>query len=238
MGGKNPTIISDKADLEKAATGVMRSAFGLGGQKCSACSRVYVHRNVYDAFLAKLVEKTRAIKIGNPLDKDVFLGPLVNKSAHEDYKRFMQIARRDGQVVYGGNVLSEGEYAHGFYVEPAIIAGLPHEHELVQGELFVPIVHVAPVDSLEEAMRKANGVQYGLTAGFFSNDPQEVQWFFDNIEAGTVYANRAAGATTGAWPGYQTFGGWKSSGSSGRNIGGPWSLLNYMREQSQTTIHS
>jgi 1-pyrroline-5-carboxylate dehydrogenase len=238
MGGKNPTIISDKADLEKAATGVMRSAFGLGGQKCSACSRVYVHRDVYDAFLGKLVEKTRAIRIGNPLDKDVFLGPLVNKGAYEDYKRFMEIARRDGQVVYGGNVLSEGEYAHGFYVEPAIIAGLPHEHELVQGELFVPIVYVAPVDSLEEAMRKANDVQYGLTAGFFSSDPQEVQWFFDNIEAGTVYANRAAGATTGAWPGYQTFGGWKSSGSSGRNIGGPWSLLNYMREQSQTNIHS
>ncbi len=236
MGGKNPAIISDKADLDKAAMGVMRSAFGLGGQKCSACSRVYVMRSVYDDFLAKLLEKTKAIVIGDPLKKEVFLGPLVNKSAYEDYQRFMAKARADGTVLYGGNVLTHGEYAHGLFVEPAIITDLPQDHELVQGELFVPILYVAKVDSLDEAMQKANDVQYGLTAGFFSEDPDEIQWFLDNIEAGVVYVNRPAGATTGAWPGYQTFGGWKSSGSSGKNIGGPWSLLSYMREQSQTII--
>lgn len=236
MGGKNPTIISENADLEKAALGVMRSAFGLGGQKCSACSRVYVHEDVYDDFMARLLEKTRAIKIGDPTDQDTWLGPLANKGGFEDFMRFVEKARADGSVVYGGEHLTEGELQHGLYVRPAIITDLPHEHDLVQKELFVPILYVDKVKSLDEAMTKANGVEYGLTAGFFSEDEGEVQWFLENIEAGVVYANRPGGATTGAWPGYQTFGGWKGSGSSGRNIGGLYTLFNYLREQSQTVI--
>jgi 1-pyrroline-5-carboxylate dehydrogenase len=239
MGGKNPAIVSAKANLDTAASGVLRSAFGLGGQKCSACSRTYVQKDVFDEFVDKLVKKTaETVRVGNPLDKSTFLGPLVNKGAFEDYRRFMEIARRDGKVIYGGSALTEGEFAHGFYVEPAIITGLGHSHELVQGELFVPILFVEPVDTLEEAMDKANSVQYGLTAGFYSEDQDEVRWFLDNIEAGVVYVNRPSGATTGAWPGIQTFGGWKASGSSGRNIGGHWTLLNYVREQSQTIIQS
>ncbi|MBN1122007.1 MAG: aldehyde dehydrogenase family protein [Anaerolineae bacterium] len=236
MGGKNPAIVSNKADLEIAAQGVMRSAFGMGGQKCSACSRVYIHKDVYDEFMSLLVDKTKELKIGDPLDKMVFLGPLVNKSGLEDYKRFMEKARADGEVVYGGKVLTEGEFANGYYVEPAIITGFAHDHELIQNELFVPILAAVPFDTLDEAMEQANDVAYGLTAGFFSRDDDEVQWFLDNIEAGVVYVNRSGGATTGAWPGYQPFGGWKGSGSSGRNIGGYWTLLNYVREQSQTVI--
>jgi 1-pyrroline-5-carboxylate dehydrogenase len=237
MGGKNPAIVSKKADLDKAAQGVLRSAFGMGGQKCSACSRAYVHRDVYDAFMAKLVEKTKAqVKVGDPLDRETFLGPVVNKSAYEDFKRFAHKAKADGKIVLGGNVLTAGEFAHGYYVEATIVEGLPQDHDLVQTELFVPILIVLPFDSLDEAMEKANGTAYGLTAGFFSEDNAEVDWFLDNIEAGVVYVNRPAGATTGAWPGYQPFGGWKSSGSSGRNIGGHYSLFNYLREQSQTVI--
>ncbi len=237
MGGKNPTIVSDKADLDDAAQGVLKSAFGMGGQKCSACSRTYVHELVYNEFVSKLVEKTRALKIGNPAkDADVFLGPLVNKGAVNDYRSFMEKARQDGTVVYGGETLTDGEYANGCFVQPAIISDLGQDHELVQTELFVPILYVTSVGSMDEAMQKANGTEYGLTAGFYSKDESEVQWFLDNIEAGVVYVNRAAGATTGAWPGYQPFGGWKSSGSSGRNIGGHYTLLNYLREQSQTII--
>lgn len=237
MGGKNPAIVSDKADLDKAAQGIMRSAFGMGGQKCSACSRVYVQRKVYDVFMRKLVEKTEAqIKIGDPLKRETFLGPLVNKDAYEDYRRFVAKAEADGKIVLGGKTLTDGEYAHGYYVTPTIVEGLPQDHELVQTELFVPIVCVQPYSTLEEALQKANDVSYGLTAGFFSQEEPEVQYFLENIEAGVVYINRPAGATTGAWPGYQTFGGWKASGSSGKNIGGPWSLLNYLREQSQTVV--
>jgi 1-pyrroline-5-carboxylate dehydrogenase len=102
--------------------------------------------------------------------------------------------------------------------------------------MFLPITTVAPVDDLDEAMRLANDVCYGLTAGFYSNDPAEVQWFFDNIQAGVTYVNRMAGATTGAWPSYQPFGGWKGSGTTGKASGGPYYVQQYMHEQSQTLI--
>jgi 1-pyrroline-5-carboxylate dehydrogenase len=124
----------------------------------------------------------------------------------------------------------------GYFVEPTIVDGLPLDHPLFREELFVPFVVVGAVDSIEQAMREANKVEYGLTAGFFSEDKKEVQYFLDNIEAGTVYVNRANGATTGAWPGNQSFGGWKASGSSARGAGGPYYVQQYLREQSQTVF--
>jgi 1-pyrroline-5-carboxylate dehydrogenase len=236
MGGKNPTIVSKTADVTKAATGVLRAAFGMDGEKCSACSRVYVHESVYDEFKAKLVDMTRAVKVGDPTRRDVFMGTLINKNAYENYRRYMEKARADGTVLVGGNVLTEGEFAKGYFVQPAIVEGLPEDHELVKTELFVPVLHIAPVKTLDEGMEKANDTVYGLTAGFFGEDEKEIKWFFENIQAGTTYANRAAGATTGAWPGVQVFGGWKGSGSSGKGIGGLYTLALYMHEQSQTTI--
>lgn len=236
MGGKNPAIISDSADLEKAATGVVRSAFGLDGQKCSACSRVYVHADVYDDFVDKLVAKTAALKVGDPTKRDTFMGTVIDKGAYEDYQKFIDQARRDGTVLYGGETLTEGDFARGYYVQPAIITDLDEDHDLVKKELFLPILYVGKVEELDEAMRKANDTAYGLTAGFFGEDEDEIRWFLENIQAGTVYVNRAAGATTGAWPGVQVFGGWKGSGSSGKGIGGPYTLALYMHEQSRTII--
>ena len=236
MGGKNPAIVSRHADLDKAATGVARSAFGLDGQKCSACSRVYVEEKVYDQFVSLLVDKTAALKIGNPTARDTFMGTVIDKGAYEDYQKFMETARRDGQVLYGGNPVTDGDFSRGYFVQPAVIAGLPEDHELVKNELFLPILFVGKVKNLEDGMAKANDTVYGLTAGFFSEDESEIQWFLDNIQAGTIYANRKAGATTGAWPGIQAFGGWKGSGMSGKGIGGFYSLPLYMHEQSQTVI--
>jgi 1-pyrroline-5-carboxylate dehydrogenase len=236
MGGKNPTIVSNTADLTKAATGVMRAAFGMDGQKCSACSRVYVQEDVYDKFKAKLVDMTGAIKVGDPTRRDVFMGTVINKNAYENYRRHMEKARADGMLLVGGNVLTGGEFAKGYFVEPAIVEGLSEDHELVKTEMFVPILYIAPVKTLDEAMEKANNTVYGLTAGFFGEDEKEIRWFFENIQAGTTYVNRAAGATTGAWPGVQVFGGWKGSGSSGKGIGGLYTLALYLHEQSQTTI--
>jgi 1-pyrroline-5-carboxylate dehydrogenase len=233
MGGKNPTIVSSTADLNRAATGVMRAAFGMDGQKCSACSRVYVQEDVYDEFKAKLLEMTRAAKVADPTRRDAFMGTVINKKAYEDYQRFVDKARADGEVLVGGGVLTEGEFSKGYFVEPAIVEGLPEDHELARTELFLPILHIAKTKTLEEAMEKANDTVYGLTAGFFG---EETDWFFENIQAGTTYANRAAGATTGAWPGVQVFGGWKGSGSSGKGIGGLYTLALYMHEQSRTVI--
>jgi 1-pyrroline-5-carboxylate dehydrogenase len=234
MGGKNPAIISNKANVEKAVQGVVRSAFGLDGQKCSACSRVYVHAEVYDEFVRKLVDATGKLKVGDPSTREAFMGTVIDKGAYEDYQKYVAQAREDGEVIFGGATLTEGDFAKGYYVQPAIVAGLPEEHPLVKHELFLPILHVAKVGSVEEGMRKANDTQYGLTAGFFSDDEQEARYFLDHIQAGTIYVNRASGATTGAWPGVQAFGGWKGSGMSGKGIGGLYTLPLYMHEQSQT----
>jgi 1-pyrroline-5-carboxylate dehydrogenase len=239
MGGKNPVIVSNKADLEKAAEGVVRAAFGLSGQKCSATSRVYVQRGVKDRFVDLLKRKTEALKVGDPTQPGVFTGPVCNRGGYETFQKAAEQAHKDGGTfVTGGHVIMAGEYAKGYFVEPTIVDGLPLDHPLFNEELFVPFIVIGAVDSLEQAMREANKVNYGLTAGFFSKDRNEVRYFLDHIEAGTVYVNRARGATTGAWPGNQSFGGWKASGSSARGAGGPYYVQQYLREQSQTVFGS
>jgi 1-pyrroline-5-carboxylate dehydrogenase len=234
MGGKNPAIVSARADLEEAAEGVMRSAFGYGGQKCSACSRVYVQAPVYDAFLEALVAKTKGISVGDPTDRKVWLGPLVNAKARAKYDAAVAEAKRDGRVIIGGEVLD----GHGtdLYVAPTVVADLPDDHRIWRDELFVPLVAVAKVSSLDEAIERANDTIYGLTAGFFSDDREEISHFEEASEAGVIYINRRAGATTGAWPGIQPFGGWKGSGTSGKASGGLYYVPQFMREQSQTLV--
>ncbi len=233
MGGKNPSIISRKADLDKAAQGVMRSAFGLQGQKCSANSRVFVHDEVKESFMEKLLRLTSEIQVGDPSKRENWMGPVINRGAYDDYKRFVKDLAENGRIVYGGRALEEG---NGYYVEPTIVDQLPEDHPLWKEEMFLPIVTVAEFNELDEAMARANDVDYGLTAGFFSDDDEEIAWFLDNIEAGVVYVNRPAGATTGAWPGYQPFGGWKGSGSTGKAGGSLYYVQQYMHEQSQTVI--
>jgi 1-pyrroline-5-carboxylate dehydrogenase len=235
LGGKNPAIVSRHADLDTAATGIIRSAFGLQGQKCSACSRVYVEEPVYDALVAQLVERTQKLVIGDPTEKSVYLGPVVNRSSYRDYQNFNEDLQQHGRILTGGKVLTEGSYAHGYFCAPTLVADLPLDHHLWQEEMFLPITTLAKVKSLDEAMRQANSVNYGLTAGFYGA-PDEVDWFYDQIEAGVVYANRPQGATTGAWPGFQPFGGWKGSGSSGKNAGGVHYLQLYMHEQIRSRV--
>jgi 1-pyrroline-5-carboxylate dehydrogenase len=237
MGGKNPAIVTASADLEKATDGVMRSAFGAQGQKCSACSRVYVSKAVRDAFVGRLVEKTKTLKIGNPLGRDVYLGPVINEDAVSTYERAVWQAQADGgRILAGGHRLTDGDYAYGYFVEPTVIDGLPSSHPLFSEELFVPITLVADVLTLDEAIDLANRTEYGLTAGIFSEDETEIEQFFARIQAGVTYANRRAGATTGAWPGINSFGGWKASGSTGRGTGGPYYVQQFMREQSRVRI--
>jgi 1-pyrroline-5-carboxylate dehydrogenase len=237
MGGKNPALIMPSADLDKASDGVMRSAFGAQGQKCSACSRVYVAKSVRDEFVRLLVERTKKIKIGNPLNRDVYLGPVINEDAVNTYERAVAQAKADGgKILTGGRRITDGELAHGYFVEPTIIDGLPTSHPLFSEELFVPIMVVGDVMTLDEAIDLSNRTEYGLTAGIFSEDDREIQQFFDRIQAGVTYANRRAGATTGAWPGINSFGGWKASGSTGRGTGGPYYVQQFMREQSRVRI--
>jgi 1-pyrroline-5-carboxylate dehydrogenase len=234
LGGKNPAIVSRHANLDDAAVGIVRSAFGLQGQKCSACSRVYVERPVYDQLLPRLVELTQKLKIGDPTDRSVYTGPVVNRSSYRDFQQFTEDISQSGSFLTGGKVLTEGEYGKGFFCAPTL-AELPLGHPLWKQEMFVPITTVTPIDSLDEGMRLANDVDYGLTAGFYGTE-EEVDWFFEHIEAGVTYTNRPMGATTGAWPGFQPFGGWKGSGSTGKNAGGLYYLPLYMHEQIRTRV--
>ena len=236
MGGKNPAIVMASADLDKAAEGIMRASFGFGGQKCSANSRVYVERAVHDELVRQLVVKTEQITIGDPLVRENWLGPLTDQAAVERHQQAVAEARRDGAVFTGGERLSDGDLARGFYVEPTVVGQLPAEHRLFRDELFAPFTAVHAVDSLDEALEYANATVYGLTAGVYSEDQAQIDRFFDGIRAGVVYANRRAGATTGAWPGVQPFGGWKGSGSTGKSALGPWYVAQFLREQSQTIV--
>ena len=236
LGGKNPAIVSKNADIEDAAVGIVRSAFGLQGQKCSACSRVLVEEPVYDKLVNRVVELTEKLTIGDPADRETYMGPVVTKNAYQDFQQFCNELKQAGKVLTGGNVLTEGDFGKGYFCKPTIAVDVPIAHPLWTQEMFVPIVMIHPVKNLKEAMALANDTQYGLTAGFYGTE-NEVGWFFDHIEAGVVYANRPQGATTGAWPGFQPFGGWKGSGASGKNAGGLYYLPLYMHEQVQTFIH-
>jgi len=236
MGGKNPTIVTATANLDKAVSGVMRGAFGYGGQKCSATSRVIVDKRIKSQFLARLVEETKRIKIGDPTGREVFLGPVINEAAVQKYTQAVGIAKKGrGKILFGGRVLRTGPFKDGLFVEPTIVDGLPPSHQVNQEEWFVPILSVISCDGLDEALEIANGVEYGLTAGIFAEDPKDVARFFDRIEAGVAYANRANGSTTGAVVGVQPFGGWKTSTVTNKAAGGDYYLQQFLREQSQTT---
>jgi 1-pyrroline-5-carboxylate dehydrogenase len=236
MGGKNPALVTETADLDLAAQGIVRGAFGLSGQKCSATSRVYVHEAVYDQLVDKLVDATEKLSVGNPLEQDTFMGPIIDQAAIERFRKAVDEVKNSGGEVYvGGNVLTEGDYAKGNYVEPTVVTA-PLDSWVWSEELFMPFVAVTKVKSLEEGLALSNDTEFGLTAGLFSGDEDEIEKWFNGIQAGVTYVNRAAGATTGAWPDINPFGGWKGSGTSGTGGGGPWYLRQYLHEQSRTLI--
>ena len=218
-----------------AAAGIARSAYGMGGQKCSALSRLYVHEKVADTLLEKIEKEIDRIKIGDPTERATGLGPVVNERAHESYARYVADLRaRGAKLRRGGRQPSEGDFARGYYVEP-VLAEADLSDPLWKHEMFLPILMVHRYRDRDEAMRLANDTDMGLTAGFFGSK-DEIPWFQENIQAGVIYANRGAGATTGAWPGYQPFGGWKGSGSSGKAIASAYYLPLYLREQSRTVV--
>jgi 1-pyrroline-5-carboxylate dehydrogenase len=232
MGGKNAAIVGASADLDAAAEGIAKAAFGFSGQKCSACSRAIVVGEVHDELAERLAELARATSVGDPADAGVAPGPVVNTQAVDRFERSAAAARRDGVLVAGG---SRGDEA-GWFVEPTVVSGLPPAHPLTRDELFLPFVTVVRVRDFDAALAEANAVPYGLTAGVFSRDEAELDRFLDEIEAGVVYVNRRAGATTGAWPGIQSFCGWKSSGLTGKGGLGPYYVQQFAREQSRTIV--
>ncbi|MFG1449071.1 MAG: aldehyde dehydrogenase family protein [Thermoplasmataceae archaeon] len=234
MGGKDAVIVSNNCRLDDAVEGVFRGAYGYSGQKCSATSLAYVHRDVYDEFVKKLSEKVRNLKPEDPRKKEAFLNPVVNREAYERFKNLTPKFSEGGKVVAGGKALDQP----GFYVEATLIADAKPDSHVVREELFLPVLAVLKVNSVEEAVEHINKSEYGLTGGIFTNSQKEMEYYFDNVEAGVIYANRTRGASTGAVVGSQPFVGWKMSGISGKGTGSYYYLQQFMREQSQTIAHS
>ena len=233
MGGKNPAYVTRNADVARAAQGVARSAFGLQGQKCSACSVVYVDNAVKDEFVRHFKEFTSNLSVGDPRRSDTFMGPLYNAATVARFTDAMAQAKAEGVVHYGGEALdgTPGDtYFRGALVE------MPSPSRLTKDELFMPFVVLRGVDSLEQAIDEGNDIAYGLAAGIFTRDDKELNYFLDHAQAGVLYANRASGATTGAWPGAQPFCGWKGTGVSGKGGLGVYFLPQFMREQSHTIM--
>jgi 1-pyrroline-5-carboxylate dehydrogenase len=162
------------------------------------------------------------------------MGPVINETAYRRYQKCVENLRRHGEVFAGGETLASGALERGWFVAPTV-ATAPFDYSLWDEEKFIPLVLVGEVESMDQALDLANASDYGLTAGFYGA-PDEIPRFLDRIEAGVTYVNRPQGATTGAWPGFQPFGGWKGSGTTGKAIGSFYYLPQYLREQSQTVV--
>jgi RHH-type proline utilization regulon transcriptional repressor/proline dehydrogenase/delta 1-pyrroline-5-carboxylate dehydrogenase len=207
---------------------VIASAFGYQGQKCSACSRVIVHRRVYQRFLERLVEAARSLRVGPPWDPGADLGPLISEEALAKVRRYADLGRSQGRVAYdGAGTLPPGP---GFYAPPLILADVDPRSSVAQEEIFGPVLCVIPARDFAEAVRIANGTPYGLTGGVYSRNPDHVRRAAAELAVGNVYLNRGI---TGALVDRQPFGGWKLSGG-GSKTGGPDYLLPFLQTQTVT----
>jgi RHH-type proline utilization regulon transcriptional repressor/proline dehydrogenase/delta 1-pyrroline-5-carboxylate dehydrogenase len=231
MGGKNAIIVDDSADLDEAVLGVRQSAFGYCGQKCSACSRAIVLSGVHDLFLRRLVESTRTLVIGDPMDPQADLGPVIDQGAARKIRQYIEVGKTEGKLELACEVPPGLEERIGKpYVGPHIFSGIRPEHRLANEEIFGPVLSVIRVDSFEEALRVANATTYKLTGGVFSRKPSHLAAAQREFRVGNLYLNRGI---TGALVGRQPFGGFGLSGT-GTKAGGADYLLHFVEPRSST----
>lgn len=191
MGGKNPTIVLADADLDLAAKLVAIAGFGLTGQACTATSRVIIEKQVAGAFVEKLIEKAKAIKVGNGLHDGVTMGPAVNEQEFKGNLEYIDIAQKEGaKLAWGGKRLTDGDLQHGYFMEPAILTGVTPNMRIATEEVFGPVVAVIEVENFEEAMSVANGVDVGLSASIVTRDLKKAMVYSERIQAGVVKINQ------------------------------------------------
>jgi RHH-type proline utilization regulon transcriptional repressor/proline dehydrogenase/delta 1-pyrroline-5-carboxylate dehydrogenase len=228
LGGKNAVIVDDDADLDEAVHGVVASAFGYAGQKCSACSRAVVLTGVYDAFVNRLVEATRSLRIGPAEDPSSFVGPVIDDEARQRILRQIGAGTRDARLVYSAELGERGK--EGYYVPPTIFADVPPNAPIAQEEIFGPVLAVIKAADLTDALAIANGTKYALTGGIFSRSPGNIERVRREFRVGNLYINRKI---TGALVDRQPFGGFKLSGI-GTKAGGPDYLPQFMLPRTVT----
>ncbi|AST89804.1 1-pyrroline-5-carboxylate dehydrogenase [Sutcliffiella cohnii] len=225
MGGKDTMVVDKEGDLELAAQAIVKSAFGFSGQKCSACSRAVIVEDVYDQVLARAVELTKELKVGNPTDQSNFMGPVIDQAAFDKIMSYVEIGKEEGRLMAGG----EGDSSTGFFVQPTIIADVDPKARLMQEEIFGPVVAFAKAKDFDHALEIANNTEYGLTGAVITNNRDHIEKAREDFHVGNLYFNRGC---TGAIVGYQPFGGFNMSGTDSK-AGGPDYLLLHM--QAKTT---
>ncbi|MCS4486806.1 L-glutamate gamma-semialdehyde dehydrogenase [Staphylococcus americanisciuri] len=221
MGGKDALVVDSEADLKVATDAIVYSAFGFSGQKCSACSRVIAHQDIYDELLERVKAETEKIKVGNASDPDTYVGPVIDQKSLDKIKKYIEIGKEEGRLVTGGNV----DESTGNFVHPTIFADLDPNSRIMQEEIFGPVVGFTKVKDFDEAIQVANDTEYGLTGGVISNNRMKLEQARRDFMVGNLYFNRGC---TGAVVGYQPFGGFKMSGTDSK-AGGPDYLVLHMQ---------
>ena len=227
MGGKDAIVVDADSDLDKAVDGVLFSAFGYQGQKCSACSRAIVDAAVYDQFIEKLVPKAKAIKVGSSDDPGNFMGPVISAGARKSILEYIEVGKKEGRLVAGDAPVPD----NGYYIAPTVIADIDSKDRIFQEEIFGPVLAVTKADNFEHALDLANDSQYGLTGAVFSNNPEHLREAKHRFHVGNLYFNRKC---TGAMVGAHPFGGFNMSGTDSK-AGGPDYLLLFLQAKSVAT---
>ncbi len=227
MGGKDAIVVDANCDLEKAVDGVLASAFGYQGQKCSACSRAIVDAKIYDEFLHKLTAKAKNLKTGPTDDPANYMGPVISESARKTILKYIETGRSEGRLVAGDGGAPEG----GYFIPPTIIADVDAKARIFQEEIFGPVLAVTKSENFAHGLDLANDTQYGLTGAVYSNDAQHLKDAKERFHVGNLYLNRKC---TGAMVGAHPFGGFNMSGTDSK-AGGPDYLLLFLQGKSVAT---
>ncbi|QQK79582.1 L-glutamate gamma-semialdehyde dehydrogenase [Salicibibacter cibi] len=220
MGGKDTIIVDDDADLALAADAIVQSAYGFSGQKCSACSRVVVHEDVYDEVLDKVTKITEELTVGDPESAETYMGPVSEQAAYDKILDYIDIGKQEARLVTGGT----GNNEEGYFIQPTIFADVNPHARIMQEEIFGPVVAFAKAKDFQELIDIANNTDYGLTGSVISNDRAHLEKARREFHVGNLYFNRGC---TAAIVGYQPFGGFKLSGTDSK-AGGPGYILHFM----------
>jgi aldehyde dehydrogenase (NAD+) len=215
LGGKNAVAVMADADLDLAVDGILWSAFGTTGQRCTACSRVVVDRPALAPLLERLEARTKTLRLGPGLDAATDVGPLINEAAVAKVTEYVEIGRTEGELITGGRAATDGELANGWFFEPTIVTGVMPMARISQEEIFGPFLTVIPVDGYAEVVEAVNGVRYGLSSSIFTRDANTAFRAMRDFASGIVYVNAG---TTGAET-HLPFGGWKETGNGHREAG-------------------
>jgi len=218
MGGKDAIIVDSDTDIDAAVQGVVLSAFGYQGQKCSACSRAIVVRDIYDEFLEKLVKETRKIKVGSPIDRTNFMGPVINEGAMRSIMEYIDIGEKEGRLLIGGEKVP----GDGYFIQPTVIADVDPDARIAREEIFGPLLAVIRAEDYDNALEIANDTIYGLTGAVYTRSRKKLDKAAEEFHVGNLYLNRKC---TGALVGVHPFGGFNMSGTDSKAGGRDYLLL-------------